>query len=54
MNYSVSHARRLDLEDNFRTAVNPSLGAAGKTSASCFSRSGNCLPDPASFERPYT
>jgi hypothetical protein len=29
----------------FRTAVNPSLGAAGKTS--CFSRSGKYPPHPA-------
>src|SRR5712664_764770 len=49
MNDYISQARRPDREGISRTAVNPSMEAAGKTS--CFSRSGKCLPDPTSFKR---
>src|SRR5665213_1106368 len=48
MNNQLFGAWRLDRIGIFRTAVNPSLEAAGKTS--CFSRSGKYLSDPASFE----
>jgi hypothetical protein len=49
MNDRYSHARSRDWAGIFRTAVNPSMEAAGKTS--CFSRSGKCLPNPDFCDR---